>query len=165
MVPFQSVSLCADQSGDPHGTSLGGCCGGQDATVLLVWRHCEHSLSDGKSWASQQSASRPHDLQVPLIPLLAPSSSRRYRVPHSYQMQVVYFQPLLVFVNKGLLKPSQDLYLIHGCIHATTAKLSRWAAEQRPWSLKLKIFPIWSFMKEKSLLTPGVVQEERNIHR
>ena len=67
MVPFQSGSLCTDQSGDPHGTSLGRCRGGQDATVLLVWRHCEHSLSDGKSWASRQSASQPHDLQVPLI--------------------------------------------------------------------------------------------------
>ena len=64
MVPFQSGSLCADQSGDPHGTSLGRCRGGQDAAVLLVWRHCEHSLLDGKSWASQQSASQPHDLQV-----------------------------------------------------------------------------------------------------
>ena len=104
------------------------------------------------------------------MPLFAPSSSRRYRVPHSHQMGAVYFQPclqgtlrqtinvveplpldnfssqrtcgpvqeltnysqglltqpLLVFVNKVLLKPSRDLYLhlIHGCIHATTAELS-----------------------------------------
>lgn len=105
------------------------------------------------------------------MPLFAPSSPRRYRVPHSHQMGAVYFQPrlqgtlrqtinvvephpwdnfspqrtcgpvqeltnysqgplsqpLLVSVNKVLLKPSQDLYLhlIRGCIHATTAELSR----------------------------------------
>ena len=80
MVPFQSGCLCADQSGDPHGTSLGRCRVGQDVAVLLVWRHCEHSLSYGKSWASQQSASQPHDLQVTTysclsLPLLLPEGT------------------------------------------------------------------------------------------
>lgn len=64
MSSFQWHSLCADQSGNSYWTRLSRRRGRQDASVLLVWRHCKHSLEDGKSRASQQSAPEPHSLQV-----------------------------------------------------------------------------------------------------
>lgn len=54
----------ADTSGYSLRTCSFGRRGQENATLLPIWRYCEHGIEDGVSWTSRQDSYQSYNLQV-----------------------------------------------------------------------------------------------------